>query len=223
MTTHEITATWNGIDTRRVLPTSDLALVTRLGEALMEGDRLHLELPATLHQIRWHHTDGTKVDTTPDPDEPPTGHHDPTGNAGIGPDRSAADLRRMRRLIEAAINALDQAAGIAANYPTQAAMLPDLEPTPGEDWCRCCWKHDKVCQPVTTRPDGSPYYRGLCRWCGQWTKTLGGEPPTWMVRMRHRGEVITEGHAAKAKAEVARLKPKAKGAKVRSKKRTVHA
>lgn len=103
-------ATWQGIDSRRVLPAADLALVTRFGEALMEADRLNLELAATLHQIRWFHVDAIAVDTSHDDTEPPTGHRDPAGNAGIGPDRSAADLRRMRRLIETAIGAIEQAA-----------------------------------------------------------------------------------------------------------------
>ena len=190
MTTETAPATWHGIDTRRLLPAADLALVTRLGEALMDADRLHLELPATIHQIRWHHAEGTTVDTSPDDTEPPTGHRDPAGNAGIGPDRAAGDLKRMRRLIETAIGALDQAAALAATYPTQVAPPADVESTPGEDWCLACWKDDKFHSPIAMRPDGRPRVKGLCSWCGEFKTANGFEPPTWLLHERHRGERI---------------------------------
>ena len=214
MTTETAPATWHGIDTRRLLPAADLALVTRLGEALMDADRLHLELPATLHQIRWHHTEGIKTDTSPDPDEPPTGHSDPTGNAGIGPDRSAADLRRMRRLIETAIGAIEAATALAAGYPTQVHPPADVEPTPGEDWCLACWKDAKYHSPVALHPDGRRRFKGLCRWCGEFKAANGFEPPTWLLHEKHRGEHVTEGMVANARAEHAReraTKGKAKG------------
>ena len=204
-------STWRGIDTRRVLPAADLALVTRFGEALMEADRLQVELAATLHQIRWHHTDAITVDTSPDDTEPPTGHRDPAGNAGIGPDRAAGDLKRMRRLIETAIAALDQAAAIAGSYPTGAEVSPEVEPTPGEDWCLACWKDAKYHSPVALRPDGMPRFKGLCRWCGEFRQTNRFEPPTWLLALKHRGERITDGMVDKAKEEHRRLHPKAKG------------
>lgn len=206
-------ATWHGIDTRRVLPAHDQALVTRFGEALLEADRLQLELAATLHQIRWYHADGITVDTSHDDTEPPTGHRDPAGNAGIGPDRSAADLRRMRRHIETAITALEQASALAATYPTDVHQRPDVEPTPGEDWCLACWKDAKYHSPVALHPDGRRRFKGLCRWCGEFKAANGFEPPTWLLHEKHRGQFVTEGMVGNARAEHERERAarKAKG------------
>lgn len=103
---------------------------------------------------------------------------------------------------------IEQIVDLYPTAPVERAAVDD--PGPGDEWCRCCWKDRKHCTPITLRPDGQPFYRGLCRWCGQTSKDLGAEPPTWLVAKRHRGERITEGMMAKARSEVPKGKRKAK-------------
>lgn len=220
------TATWLSIDSRRALSARDQALVTRLGEALQAGDRLQLELPALLHLMRDHQagqpraqslTPSTGSSHIDDDAERPTGHHDPTGDAAITPDRAAHHQREIRRHLELAITHLSQAITIGQSYPSQATEPEDIEATPGKEWCRSCWKDRKYCEPITMRPDGQPYYRGLCRWCGAFASREGFEPPTDLVVLKHRGERITTPMVAAAKAEHRRLNPPKKTSKKRNK------
>lgn len=219
-------ATWLGIDSRRALSGSDQALVTRLAEALMAADRLQLELPALLHLMRDHQAGQPRAQSlTPssgssyidDDTERPTGHHDPTGDAGIAPDQAARDQREIRRHLQLAMAHLDQAIGIGHSYPSQAGPQPEIDATPGTDWCRCCWKDDHYCEPIPVDTEGVPYYRGLCRWCGAFASREGFEPPTDLVVLKHRGERITAPMVAAAKAEHRRLNPPKKSSKKRSK------
>jgi len=207
----EVGATWLGVDSRRPLSGKDQAMVTRLVEALMEADRLALELPAVLHLMRDHQAGQPRAqsltpstaggDWVDDDVERPTGHHDPTGDAAVRPDRAVSDQRQLHRHVEAAISHIDAAIAVANGYPTQAVEPADVEPTPGSELCKSCWKDRKYCQPVTLRPDGVPYHSGLCRWCGEARKSIGADPPTWMLERRHRGERITTTMIEKAKAE----------------------
>lgn len=231
-----MTQTWHPIDTRRVLPAADLALVTRWGEALMAGDRIHLELPAIMHLIRdamaghpqaahagergsprawcWAHertVDMCLADGSLCTGEIVAAHSDPTGTAAVSGDRAAADLADLRRLVEMHCRLMDQLHAIATRYPAQAQTRADVEAQPGEDWCRSCWRDRKYHEPVGRKATGVPYYRGLCRWCGQLARDLGVVlPPLELVERKHRGERITEGMVAEAKAAA---KAKRKGRK----------
>ena len=214
-------ATWHGVDTRRLLPAADLALVTLDGEASTAHDRQHLELPATMHLMRDAMAGQPRAASyTPpsgpssDRDDPgaadgevATGHHDPTGDAAISGDRAAKDLRRLRFLVDQRVRITMELDALIASYPTQHQQSADVEPTPGEDWCLACWKDAKYHSPVALRPNGLPRFKGLCRWCGEFKAVNRFEPPTWLLALRHQGERITEGMVDQAREEHRRLHP----------------
>ena len=228
--------TWTHIDSRRVMSAADQALVTRWGEALMAGDRIHLELPALMHLMRdamagqpqaahagergtpsawcWAHertVDACHRDDLLCSGEVTASHSDPAGNAAVSGDRAAADLRDVRRLVELHCRIVDQLHAVASRYPAHPEPRTDIEATPGEDWCRSCWRDGKYHEPIGQRANGQPYYRGLCRWCGQLAKTIGAAlPPLDLVERKHRGERITDGMVEAAKTDTKR---KAKGRK----------
>lgn len=217
-------ATWHGVDTRRLLPAADLALVTLDGEASTAHDRQHLELPATMHLMRDAMAGQPRAASyTPpsgpssDRDDPgaadgevATGHHDPTGDAAISGDRAAKDLRRLRFLVDQRVRITMELDALIASYPTQHQQSADVEPTPGEDWCLACWKDAKYHSPVALHPDGRRRFKGLCRWCGEFKAANGFEPPTKLLEVKHRGEHVTEGMVIEARAEH-RRKQTAKG------------
>lgn len=226
--------TWLPIDSRRALSAADAALVTRFGESLMAGNRLHLEVPALMHLMRdamagqpraahtgergaprpwcWDHEQ--TVDRCLADDRLCSGeviaHHDPAGDAAVSGDQAAGDLRRLRKLLEMHCRVIHEATVIAQRYPAQATQRADIPATPGEDWCRSCWRDGKYHEPVTRRANGTPYYRGLCRWCGQLARDLGTTlPPLELVERRHRGERITEGMVAQHRRAKSRKRSRA--------------
>lgn len=227
-------------DSRQHLTASDQALVTRYAEALHASDRTHLELPALLTTMRWHQRDGMaaidrartawcwaheqdltacRADGLTCGGEQVMTHGDPTGEAAIGHDQAAADGRELRRLIEHAITTQARIDTIADRYPSQPLPLPDIEATPGDDWCRACWKDGHYCEPVSSKPDGTTRYSGLCRWCGEFAKANGFEPPTWLLKRRHAGERITPGMVEQARTAWRRSQPKTtKGSRKRTRK-----
>lgn len=53
-----------------------------------------------------------------------------------------------------------------------------------DGWCRSCFRVNMF-EPVGLRPTGEPYYRDLCRWCGQ-NKGDQDQPTIDMVKIHHR-------------------------------------
>jgi hypothetical protein len=208
-------ATWHGVDTRRLLPAADLALVQLDGEASTAHDRQHLELPATMHLMRDAMAGQPRAASYTPPSGPgsdredpgaadgevATGHHDPTGDAAITGDQAAKDLRRLRFLVDQRVRITMELDALIASYPTQHQQRADVEPTPGEDWCLACWKDAKYHSPVALHPDGRRRFKGLCRWCGEFKAANGFEPPTWLLHEKHRGQSVTEGMVAVARTE----------------------
>ena len=219
-----------GIDEPTVVTAREREVIDLLGATLLDARRLHQRLAATMHAMRgnqagqprsglaggdgapvpwcWvHERDVTRCHEDPELVGEPlcegeilTGPSDPTGSAAIGGDPAARDLRKIQDRLVAGCEMVRQAVAIASKYPVQPAQLEDAEPSPGEDWCRACWKDDKYCEPITIRRStGKPYYRGLCRWCGETAKVLGQDPPTWMVAKRHAGRNISEEDMRRAK------------------------
>lgn len=128
-----------------------------------------------------------------------TGPSDPAGSAAMAVDVAVKDRARLAFLLDRAYQEMDAAMAVLAAWPVHPAEREDVEPSPGSEWCVVCWKDDRYCEPITTRASGQPYYRDRCRWCGDMTKLLGTDPPTSMVRRRHRGERISQAEIAKAK------------------------
>lgn len=53
-----------------------------------------------------------------------------------------------------------------------------------DGWCRSCFRVG-IFNPIGLRPTGQPYYRDLCRWCGE-NKAGQDQPTIHMLRVHHR-------------------------------------
>jgi hypothetical protein len=59
-----------------------------------------------------------------------------------------------------------------------------------DGWCVSCFRDDELL-PIALRPNGQPFYKDLCRWCGEWKGANGELPPMDVLRARRRGSRIT--------------------------------
>ena len=126
----------------------------------------------------------------------PIGGHDPTGDAATQPDPAA----HARRNIERHTRALHQTAQtllaeLARWQPASSDMQhPDSRSATAPDgWCTSCWRPPvSQHQPVSRRRDGTPYYAGLCKWCGDFKATYARLPPTAVLVHRHSGRNVTQ-------------------------------
>lgn len=216
---------WISIESRRVLALGDQELVLQLVDQVEEARQIAMRLPAILHVMRegmagqpvasssgdgpspWCWSHGRTVRECDEAGlvcagELLSGPPDPTGNAAVSGDRAAGDLRRLRREVEQLQLLLGRVVKIAGAYPVEHLEREFVEATPGEDWCRSCWRDNKYCEPVSRRTNGQARYKGLCRWCGQALKDLGALPPVWLVERRHRGERITAAMMERAEREI---------------------
>lgn len=232
---------WVSIESRLVVSAQDQAAVEQLDGAVAALSSLARRFPSLLHLIRddragqprsglaapsghqdpwcWDHerpaSQCIEDSGWPCSGELLAGPSDPTGTAAVSGDRAAGDHRALLAEVTKLTDLVDRLVRRAAMYPAQAVERESVEAGPGDEWCRSCWKDSKYCTPVTIKPGTStPFYRGLCRWCGQTAKEIGGDPPTWLLEVRHRGDRINQGHIDKAKAELTARK---KAKKARSK------
>lgn len=60
-----------------------------------------------------------------------------------------------------------------------------------EGFCVSCWRNDQRLVEVQKRPNGEPYYRHLCRFCGGWKADTGQIPSLDVIQRRHDGRRIT--------------------------------
>ena len=222
--------TWISIDSRRVLSSADEELVGQVAAMHQDLDRLHRVMPATLHLLRdsmsgqpgsggggrppwcWVHEREVRQCVEAGEfcrGEAIAGPSDVVGESAIRRDHAAEHRRALVRRVESARRELAEVVAIMAMYPAAPLRDDEEDPTPGEDLCRSCWKDNQYPQLIQTRPsNGKPYYRGLCRWCGQMRKAIGGDffdpsdpigdPPTWLVATKIRGDVITDTMVQKA-------------------------
>lgn len=237
---------WVPVDSRRVMTAVEAERVARFDAAVGELEKLTRRLPGVLALMRSDMAGQPRSalaglgedDEAPEPELWCWAHErstrdclevglvcsgeiardvsDRTGEAGIIPDRAAADHKAMLRQLDRLASTAHQLLGLAAAYPTQAAERITAEAGPGDEvgtlWCRSCWKDGKRCEPVKINPATDlPYYTGLCLWCGRTRKAIGGnslpasdqrgDPPTWLVAKHHGPDRVTPGDyelAAKA-------------------------
>jgi hypothetical protein len=120
---------------------------------------------------------------------------DPTGDAATRPDPAARTLHNIdQRALTIATAAQTLAAELARWAPPSSEMQ---RPDPGsatapDGWCTSCWLADQAHVPISRRPDGTPYYAGLCRFCGTFKAEHGRIPPAPVLRERHAGKRITQ-------------------------------
>lgn len=230
------------IETRQTVGSADADRLDRIRAAAAALDRIGRELPATWTLMRdnmsghprasaagtgagpspWCWAHGRTIAECERDDElcageVITGPSDPTGTAALAGDRADRDRREMNRRLDKAAQLIREAEAIAAGYPGVATETEGAVPGPGDGFCRACWLDGQEIREVTLDAKGHPYYKGLCRRCGQWRSKLGGDPPTWFVhRLNHKQE-IKPWHVRRASDQVAASNPKP-GKKGRSKK-----
>lgn len=123
------------------------------------------------------------------------GHADPVGDLALVRDRAREDLGNLARLakhVYGCARLLDDIATRHAAIPAPAT--PDTAPA---GCCRSCWRDDGYREPIAVRPDGSPYWKGRCRWCGAFEAEHRIAVPLQVLRARHRGERVTTAMVAK--------------------------
>lgn len=120
---------------------------------------------------------------------------DPTGDAATTTDQAATaqhDIdRRITTLATFSRALLDELT--RWQPPSTDMQHPDpTSATAPDGWCTSCWRDNRTHEPITTRPDGTPYYTGLCRFCGGFRTEYRQLPPLAILRLRHTGRRITE-------------------------------
>lgn len=218
---------WISIESRRHLALGDQELVLQLVDEVEQARQLAVRLPAVLRVMRDDMAGHPRAASTSRGDGPPpwcweherstvecdraglvcageviAGPSDPTGSAAVTGDRAAENLRLLRREVEQLQLVLHRVVKLTAPYPTEHLEREFVEATPGDEWCRSCWRDGKHCEPVARRSNGQAWYKGLCRWCGQARKDLGAEPPLWLIERRHRGERVTAAMMERARQEL---------------------
>ena len=113
--------------------------------------------------------------------------------AAITPDRVECDTLEVRALlteIAAKVRRLDDLCTPYKLTPTTARSQA-LGEAP-KDWCTSCYRDGQHHEPVGLKRDGTAYYTGLCRWCGDFNKAHGVLPSRKLLEYRHEGRRITD-------------------------------
>jgi len=231
---------WTSIDTRRVVPSAELELLGHARSASHVLGRLVVEAPAVLHGMRdamagqpraasaervpspvpwcWDH-ERTIVDCRRADElcegEVLAGPADPTGTAAAGGDLADRHYRDFKRRLQAVARMVAELDALAAMYPANALTDESQPAGPGPKHCRLCWADGQRMKEIETDSKGNPFYKGLCRRCGRWRAILGGyaDPPQWFIVRLNRGDNITAGIEAKARAQMLASAPKKTKAK----------
>jgi hypothetical protein len=95
--------------------------------------------------------------------------------------RLEADLARLVRIHEICNPAAPK------NLATRDMLVAQVE---ADGWCGSCWRDDQHLTPVAERPNGVAYYRGRCRFCGEWKANTREDPPLDVLRPHHEGRRI---------------------------------
>jgi hypothetical protein len=79
-----------------------------------------------------------------------------------------------------------------------------------EGWCTSCYRDRKYHQPIDTKKDGTPYYRDLCKWCGEFKGNHKILPPIELLDLHHQSRRISPRILEEALRRHRSAKPKPK-------------
>lgn len=118
-------------------------------------------------------------------------------------DVAALDYRTLERKARRLLSELQAVTDIANRYAPLTLVADSSRPADPDDdvgtiWCEHCYTNNRHLEPVGTRPDGTVYYKRLCRACGQWRGIHGKLPPPAILKKRHKGERLTVQFVEKA-------------------------
>lgn len=127
---------------------------------------------------------------------PPGAANDPVGNAVAEGNPATAAADQLAHCVHAAYTAMAAADAIRRTWQVPAVAASGLRPLVGTDsagapmWCTSCMRDAAYCEPASER--------GLCRWCRDFQRRWGCEPPRTLLARRHRGQRIYEGDVVRA-------------------------
>lgn len=108
-------------------------------------------------------------------------------------DRVECDTLELREIIVQMAALARRADTICAHYRLTERSARDQAMTEApKDWCTSCYRDNRHHEPVGTKRDGTAYYEGLCRWCGDFHKAHGVLPTRALLEHRHTGRRVTE-------------------------------
>lgn len=79
-----------------------------------------------------------------------------------------------------------------------------------DGWCTSCFRDNGHLHPIALTAAGVPFYRGLCRWCGEFKAKNGTLPPLELLIPHHEGRRVTVPMVQRAMARVRKRKKKAR-------------
>lgn len=140
-----------------------------------------------------------------DEDQIPITITDPTGDAVVAllERTGISDLTIFKGLlddIEAESGALVDLLRLATPHMPAADKQHLVEQGLIDDgWCISCHRDNDYFEPIPKKPDGTPYYRGLCRWCGEFkAKNKKQLPPLILLRAHHMHYRVSPSMAERA-------------------------
>lgn len=134
--------------------------------------------------------------------------NDPTGDAAVNAmeiladDSAHEDLRAHLVQLKSTTGVLIDLLRTATPHMPRPDKQHLVEKGLREDgWCVSCYRDHGHLEPIEKKPNGTPYYVGLCRWCGQFKAKQGVVPPVELLSPRHQGKRITEAMVQRAMAK----------------------
>ena len=156
-----------------------------LGEALK---RLGPALSTIHDQMPGWPSGGSGMPGRSDATQPERLHGDLDRDDALGAGREFARLERQLRRDS------DRLYQLAVRWSTRRVPLVDVESDgPGEGWCVSCFRDGGYHEPTA-----EGVYRDRCRWCADFSRAHGQEPPLVILRRRHEGRRITQSEVEQA-------------------------
>ena len=168
-------------------------LTTIVANAARTADRLEVILPAALSAL--HDARPGYPATTPGSGSIGGGSGGvPTSSverlAGtLGRDRALVDARRLHQCVTGAARLLAEAHQIATAHTSTTTS--EVGTTAGAELCASCLRVER-CVPT--------FASGLCRWCYDYGRAEGGQPPTDLLHAHHEGRRVTATLIARSRA-----------------------
>lgn len=130
-------------------------------------------------------------DRTPDPDADVRLTR--VEQAAITSDKVECDTIELREIIVQMAALARRADRICQPYrlTDRSARDQAMSEAP-KDWCTSCYRDGQHHEPVGLKRDGTAYYDGMCRWCGDFLKAHGILPSRKLLEYRHEGRRISE-------------------------------
>jgi hypothetical protein len=125
-------------------------------------------------------------------------HDDRKEDAAAG--RYHSELSALTRRLDADMARLERIMAICCPEDNRSLRNKDLmaAQVAADGWCTSCWRDDQYLVPIALQKSGVPFYRDLCRACGEWKAEHRQLPPLSILVLRHAGRRVTTADVDKA-------------------------